>query len=314
MMRPRILFCGEALIDFITTDGENYRAHPGGSPYSASKAAARAGGTAAFCGAVSTDIFGKQIMADLDAYGVDTSLVPRSDDPTVLGFVKTVEDQHPQYAFFDRDSTMVNMAPALPMDSLPEEMIFCVGSISLITAPGADNIADFAIAMKKHGLLALDPNVRPTMIAGHKAWKPRMDRLIDQADIIKASTEDLEFYAPNVTAAAFARSRLEASASLVIVTDGERGASCWTKTNSATVPTVPVFGGDTVGAGDTLFGYVLARLEEFGALSRVSLAKLTEDQLCQMLKLAITAAGLNCAKVGCQPPCRNEVEHAMRTS
>ncbi|MEM7491124.1 MAG: PfkB family carbohydrate kinase [Pseudomonadota bacterium] len=308
MSRPRILFCGEALIDFITTDGATYRATPGGSPYSASKATAQAGGDAAFCGAISTDLFGEEIMADLAAYGVDTALAPRLDDPTVLGFIQVAEGQHPRYAFFDRDSAMVNMAPVLPGGTLRDGDVLGIGSISLIVSPGADRIADFALGARGPAVLALDPNVRPGMIAGHDGWRPRMDRLVAGSDIVKISTEDLDFYAPGTDPDIFATGCLAGESRLVIVTDGENGATAYAPAGRATRPAPTATGGDTVGAGDTLLGYALTWLAERGATTRDGLAGLGDDALADMLRLSVTAASMNCRTTGCNPPARAEVE------
>lgn len=304
----RIMFCGEALIDFITTDKKTYDANPGGSPYSASKATAQAGGNAAFCGAISTDIFGEQLMADLAVYGVDTSHAPRSDDPTVLGFIQVSADSHPAYAFFDRDSAVVNMAPALPAGVLGGGDILGVGSISLIVSPGADRIADFALGDRGGALLALDPNVRPGMIAGHGGWRPRMDRLVAGADILKISVEDLEFYAPDVAPQDFIEARLKAGTRLVIVTDGENGAQAATPRGWAAYPAPRIELGDTVGAGDTLLGFALTWLAEQGATTETVLAGLSTEALEDMLRLSVTAAALNCRLTGCNPPTRAEVE------
>ncbi|MGR3436685.1 MAG: PfkB family carbohydrate kinase [Shimia sp.] len=309
----RLVFVGEALIDFITEDGATYAANPGGSPYSASKAAARAGGRAFFAGAVSTDLFGRQIMEDLAAHGVDTALAPRSDDPTVLGFIQVKPGEHPAYAFFDRGSAMVNMDPALPDGALAAGDVLGIGSISLIPSPGADRIADFALTAcaETGAALALDPNVRPGMIAGHPAWRGRMDRLMGAAHLVKASTEDLEFYTEGVSAEAFARARLAEAARLVIVTDGENGARGWSRAGEAAVAVSPATGGDTVGAGDTLLGYVLTRLAEIGATGVEAMGALGPDALEDVLRLGCTAAAMNCAEVGCRPPERAAVEAVL---
>ncbi|MCY3879461.1 MAG: PfkB family carbohydrate kinase [Rhodobacteraceae bacterium] len=310
-MTGRIFFCGEALIDLITKDGVHYHATPGGSPFSASKAAAQAGANAHFCGTISSDIFGRQILADLDAYGVDATFAPRSDAPTVLAFVQVREDAHPVYAFFDRESCMINMDPELPPNTLNAGDVLGIGSISLIVSPGADRIAEFALAQSARATLAIDPNVRPGMIKGHGSWRPRMDRLMRHSDIIKISTEDLEYYRPENDPESFSRQSLAAGAGLVIVTDGENGAAAWTDSGHARIVSIPAAGGDTVGAGDTVMGYSLAWLAEASATAKDALNGLGDDALASMLRFAIMAASLNCALIGCNPPARSEVEAAL---
>ena len=311
-MHPRIFFCGEALIDFITADGIKFRASTGGSPFNAAKAAAMAGADTSFCGTVSRDLFGKKILADLEAYGVDASCATRSDLPTVLGFIQVSEDDHPRYAFFDRESCMVNMDPQLPDGILREGDILGIGSISLIVSPGADRIEKLALSNSARAALALDPNVRPGMIAGRSEWRPRMLRLMAASSIIKISSEDLEYFAPGVNGEDFARERLECGTSLVIVTDGENGAAAWTGSGHAAVGGLKAEGGDTVGAGDTIMGFSLAWLAGREKTRRRDLDSLGESDLAGMLTIANMAAALNCESIGCRPPSRAAVEEKIK--
>ena len=306
-MKPNIFFCGEALIDLITNDGVNYRATTGGSPYNAAKAAAMAGAKSYFCGAVSRDIFGTKILADLEQHKVNCSHVVMSDLPTVLGFIQVNEDENPIYTFFDRDSCMINMEPYLPDNVLKSGDILEIGSISLIVSPGANRIEEFAITHSKRTTLALDPNVRPGMIAGHDQWRPRMLRLMRAATIIKISSEDLEFFEPNMSCADFAQSQLKQRTKLIITTDGENGATAWNNLGCVTVRGLKVEGGDTVGAGDTLMGFSLAWLCDHNRTRDDELAKLSNSELQSMLTFANTAAAINCEAIGCNPPNRDQV-------
>ena len=305
---PRIVFCGEALIDFLAVGDGVYRAAPGGSPFSAVKAAARAGGRAGFAGAVSTDMFGEQLLADLTAHDVDTSWTPRVDAPTPLAFAQIDADGGARYAFYDRGSTMEEMAPSLPPGALCAGDVLGIGSISLITESGASRIAAFALEQAATATLSLDPNVRPSMLADQSAWRPRMEKLLEAAAIIKLSTEDLEFYAPGTAPADFARERLASGACLVMVTDGAQGAVAWTKSGTAQVPAPQVEVVDTVGAGDVLLGSALAWLAGAGATGKQELAALGDAQLQELLTFAACAAAINCEAAGCVPPPRAAID------
>ncbi len=310
-MKPRIFFCGEALIDFITADGTTYRAATGGAPFNAAKAAAMADAKTYFCGAISDDIFGKKILADLRSHGVNSSFAERSSSPTVLGFIQISEGAHPSYAFFDRDSSMVNMNPTLEAGTLRSGDILGIGSISLIPSPGADRIEKFALHQAQTSILALDPNVRPSMIRDRKSWHARLMRLMEASTIIKISFEDLEFFAPDHSPEQFAKERIQAGSSLVIVTDGEKGSEAWTPSGYSCVKALKSTGGDTVGAGDTMMGYVLAYLAEKKISRRDDINQLDQKELYPMLNLASVAAAMNCEEVGCHPPSREAVEDRL---
>ena len=79
---------------------------------------------------------------------------------------------------------------------------------------------------------------------------------------------------------------------------------------SSIYPATP--GGDNVGAGDTLMAGVLTWLSDHGALAPEKLSALSADDLSDMLWFGAVAAGINCSRVGANPPTRAEVEAVLR--
>ncbi len=68
MTSPRVVCCGEALVDLLPADdlGRAWRAAAGGSPLNAAVAAARLGAPTTFLGVLSEDRFGTLLRAHLD--------------------------------------------------------------------------------------------------------------------------------------------------------------------------------------------------------------------------------------------------------
>ena len=62
---------------------------------------------------------------------------------------------------------------------------------------------------------------------------------------------------------------------------------------------------DTVGAGDTFMGTILAEINE-KKLSVATLSNISEDELTHIIERASKAAALNCETAGCNPPYRND--------
>lgn len=308
---PRLYICGEALIDFVPMKGAErqpgYEPKPGGSPYNAAKAAARAGADVSFLGAISTDFFGDQLKEHLEESGVYCDTVPRSRHPSTLAFVD-LSTGDPRYAFFNNNASTANMAPMPNLIEPKEGDILDVGSVSLIDLPGADNIANFAVSMSSQMMICIDPNARPSMIEDWPAWHARIARLLDVATIIKLSVEDLQVIAPHHTADEFAEMRLAGRAGLVIVTDGGNGATGYTSNAKVHVKTPKIELADTVGAGDTLMGTTLAWVLDRNISDVAGLRKLGEDELKEMLTFAASAAAINCQSVGCNPPTRAAIE------
>jgi fructokinase len=73
-------------------------------------------------------------------------------------------------------------------------------------------------------------------------------------------------------------------------------------------------GGDNVGAGDTLMAGILTWLADNGVLAPDKLAALGAAQLKAMLWYGAVAAGINCSRVGANPPTRDEVEAVVKAA
>lgn len=304
-----VWFMGEALIDFVPTTspaGDAFAPRAGGSPFNAAKAAAQAGAKSGFLGAVSTDLFGERLIDDLKAYGVDTSNTPRTDDPCTLAFVE-LNDGVARYAFFNALSATALMDPD-PKAFVPGQGdVLSFGSISLIDNPGADNITAFALAHADTTMIALDPNARPSMTPDVEDWRGRIEAIAAKAGVIRLSDEDLEFLAPGQLPADFAAEKLGEAAGLVVVTLGEKGALGFCADGMVEVEGQPAAIVDSVGAGDTLMGGMMAELMLRDLTTSAALTGLSCEALGEILRYGVTAAAMNCEQSGCAPPPRAEV-------
>jgi fructokinase len=301
----KLWFLGEALIDFVPVTapdgGPAYAPRCGGSPYNAARAAALAGAEVGFLGALSTDLFGGMLAADLARHGIDTRAAPRLAAPTTLAFVD-LQAGEPRYAFFNEGTATRRVAPDPAAFAPGPGDVVGFGSISLIDLPGANAIADFAVAVAGRALVAIDPNARPGMTPDLPAWRARIGRIMDVAGIVRLSVEDLAALAPGTAPADFATARIAAGAALVVVTHGAAGAEAWTPHLHVRAPGHPVAVVDTVGAGDTLMGNLLAALAAGGLTEPAALRAIPGDALTSALSHAVAAAALNCTASGCSPP------------
>ncbi|MEM8788762.1 MAG: PfkB family carbohydrate kinase [Pseudomonadota bacterium] len=305
-----ILVGGENLIDFIqepqAVGHPTYRAIPGGSPFNVAKAMARQDQPVGYLTPFSTDTLGDLLADDLSAELQLEVLSPRSDLPTTLAVV-SLRDGQARYRFYrertaERDVTAASLRTAMA----PGAEAFFVGSLALTAAPDADIWADLATDLAADGLFtAIDPNIRPALIADRAAFTARLDRLCATVDLIKLSDEDLAWLAPGEPPEAAARGlSARCGADLLVLTRGGEGAlALGPAAGEISVPAHPVRDmRDTVGAGDTFMGTLLAQLRRTGRLRRGALRDLDADALRALLSLAARAAALNCERVGCDPP------------
>ena len=305
-----ILCCGEALIDMLPRDlvtgGTGFAPHRGGSVFNTAIALGRLGTEAGFLSGISTDMFGEQLIASLEASNVDSSLCLRSNRPTTLAFVK-LTDGEADYAFFDENSAGRMFCEGDLPDLSAAVTAVHFGAISLIAEPCGS--AYEALMRREHTsrVISLDPNIRPGLITDRKAHLARMQRMIAISDIVKLSDADLAWFSENRPFADQARDWLEQGVKLVVLTRGANGAIAMTGDCVVEGPAVPVEIADSVGAGDTFSAGLLAALERDGYLAKDRLGSLDNKALAGCLSFAAKAAAVTVSRAGADPPWAHEL-------
>lgn len=309
----RIALTGEALIDFTASEAGTlaFLGHEGGSPLNTAVACARLGQPTGFFTQLSTDLFGERLMGFLQSNGVDTSFVLRSNAPSTLAFVERTPQTN-RYAFYTQGSADATWAPE-PLPQLPADCRFLhFGSISLLQQPAATRITDLITANKGRCVIVFDPNVRPSLIADMVAYRARVTGWFALADLVKLSDEDAELLAPGQPVDALAADILKAGARAVIVTRGGHGATLWRPEHApmaVAAPRVQVI--DTIGAGDTFTAGLSVSLLAHGVERPAQLGELGDEAWREVMRFAATAAALNCAREGADPPTLAAVHAAL---
>jgi fructokinase len=296
------VYTGEA-----TPTGLALDARIGGSPLNVAQGLARLGRPVAFLAGLSTDAFGERLLASLAAEGVDTSLIVRSDAPSTLSVVSVDARGVPRYAFHGTGAADRQLShdtlPALP----PTVRVLQFGSYALAVEPVGSALLALAARERGQRLVAYDPNVRLNVEPDVARWRALVDRMVSIAHLVKVSDEDLGLLYPAEAPEQVAARWLAQGAVLVAVTRGGQGASAWTRSARADVPTPQVKVIDTVGAGDTFQAALLAWLDEQGVLTPQALARLDAAALQGALGFAARAAALTCSRRGADLPRRSEL-------
>jgi fructokinase len=306
-----ILCCGEALIDFLpvkTTDGlDAYRPVVGGSPFNAACGIGRLGGAIGMHTGISTDLFGEMLSAGLAFSNVSDRYVYSDDRQTTLAFVSLGKDE-PQYAFYDEATSSRMFVPSSVRPIGAEVTMLQFGSVSLIGDPGGANLEALFHSNKGHRVLGIDPNCRPTLVKDKPAYAKRINGMLDAADIIKISKADLEWLIDGVDAEAWAKARLAKGATLVALTDGERGATGYGHGFTIVQPVIhqPHFV-DAVGAGDAFTSGLLHALQQAGCLTLPGLKTINEPVAAAALNLGARVASIVCGRAGSNPPWLKEL-------
>lgn len=306
---------GENLIDLMGKGSPSgrpeYVAAPGGSPFNCAKAAARQGLATGYITPVSTDSLGDLLARDIEESGARL-LAPRVDAPSSLAVV-TVERGEPSYGFYRTGTAERQVSLQALEDSMPREAkAFHVGSLALASGEDADVWAEFFTRRRAAGIFTtLDPNIRPGFIEDREAFRARLGRVLESADLVKLSDEDLEWLYPGESqGAAFERLRESAAAGLCVLTMGADGARARSRSGiEIDIPAVrPDSLGDTVGAGDTFMATLIAGLFRRGLASAGGVGSMAPDALGSLMLEAACAASINCSRLGCDPPDLGEIE------
>lgn len=285
------------LADLVANASAGYDAHLGGGPFNAARSLSRLGRSTYFAGALSMDGLGVRAREQLVADGVRLELVSLVDAPTTLALVDVGNEGGAEYRFYV-DGTS---APLLAPLSLPSGIsALVVGTLGLVLEPMASVIEAMVVGAPSDVLIVVDPNCRPDLIADRAAYRARLDRVLARASLLKASVEDLAYLEPDARPAEAAR-RLGVPA---VVTAGAEGALAITKEDVVEVPARRTRVVDTIGAGDSFGGGLLAWwLERVGGRERV----VTVEALAEAAAFAARVAAVTVSRAGADPPWRAEL-------
>ena len=300
-----IVVCGEALIDQIPSPNGRQRETPGGGPFTTARALARLGIPTQFLGRLSTDAFGQQLRDLLAADGADLSLTSFGPEPTTLAIAEVGADGHAAYRFVIDGTSGSNLTRQMvPATFSPDVKALHVGTLGLVFEPVATTIADLVEREHRKRLVMVDPNIRPSAVPN----RSRLDRILAQSTIVKASDADVTWLYPELDLQSAARALLARGPALVVVTLGSEGAFgvCSGTQVRAAAPAVDVV--DTIGAGDAFGAALLAWLTDHDRLDRD--LHLDPDELRAALEFACLVASITCTRAGANPPWRSELVRA----
>ena len=297
---------GEALIDVIVDPtGHVSTSVVGGAPLNTARTLARLGVPTAFLGGVSTDSFGQRIMRLLIDDGVAYGLGSAVPSPTTLAIAQLDEHGAATYRFMMDGTSACDVTPERGLAAVPASTkVIHAGTLGLVLEPLADATRALVAAAPDDRIVMIDPNCRPSVMTSSEVFDRTLAAVLERADIVKVSGDDLAFMSPGVAVLEAAR-RLQASTgAVVLLTDGANAVHVLAPAGERRldVPRVRVV--DTVGAGDSFSGGFLAWWLQHG-LTRADLA--TIDLLESAARHGIAVAGITCQRAGAEPPFAHEL-------
>ena len=314
-----IVALGESLIDFVAEQGGAdgkiaMNGSVGGAPANVLACAAKYGLKTAMISKIGADSFGNCIADTLSAAGICTNAMIKSGkQPTTLAMVTLDSTGDRSFSFYRHQTAdvMLNL-DEVNKSFLEDSAIFHFGSVSLTEEPvRTTTLKSAEIAKTSGALVSYDPNLRERLwkdLADAKKWILEGMKL---ADIAKLSEEELEFLTgEKEIVKGIEKINQEFQIQLLIITQGAKGCTCVYQDKTYQSAAFAVETVDTTAAGDTFWGTVLSCILN----EKLDLKKMTEEQVCTVLKTANAAGSLATSKRGAiaSMPTIEEVEYCMK--
>ena len=303
---------GEALMDGVVQPDGQLKLYPGGSPFNLACAAALQGVNVTYLNPLSTDAFCQTLADRLTQAGV-MQTAERSTKPTSLAIIHMQQGQ-PSYGFYrdgvaDRDYAADDLVRRMKAQT---PGVLHTGSLMAMPPEHRKVMHVIQFAKALGWTISIDVNLRTQVADDLPAYLQAVTEMAALADWLKASDEDMvalgwaDVHWDHTET--LAQRWLSMGCQRVALTFGEQGASLHVGDLSvkAAPPAVKLV--DTVGAGDTFWGSCLADWLMHDTLGHDDAAA---QRIEKTLQRALKSAAINCERVGCQPPSREELEHAL---
>ena len=301
----KILCIGEALIDMICTDkgktlsvGSNFLKKTGGAPTNVAAAIAALGGTVELAAKVGTDPFGKQLVEEMEQFGVSIkSMLQDSNYFTTFAFVSLMEDGERDF-YFNRVADGQLTRDEIDRIDLEDVSIIHFGSATAFL-PGPLQAAYQHLLQKallRNIYISFDPNYR------HLLFKNDQQSFIDQSwnflaccHFFKLSDEEAILITGSATLQGAAEILLQRTSATFAITLGKDGTMLGFNKTTTIIPSIPVKPVETTGAGDAFVGAVLYQLSDKTA---PAINALTATQWAHIMTNGNKAGARTCEYMG----------------
>ena len=255
------LVIGEALIDIVETDA-GARELVGGSPANVAVGVARLGHRARLLTRIGRDDRGERIAAQVRSSGAVVEEESWTDAATSTARAVIQRDGSARYEF--------DIEWSLPVPRVHGADLVHSGSIALFLEPGGEVVLQaLEAAAAASVLVSVDPNIRPALVGDHAHALTTFERAASAADIVKLSDEDAEWLYPGLAPAQVLDAIAQHGPRIVVMTRGADGAIGRGPDGIVEVPSRSVSVVDTIGAGDSYMGSLIASaLEDPAAVLR----------------------------------------------
>lgn len=306
-MKPSIYCVGEALIDWIATDGNDlvqavsFKKMLGGAPYNVAIGLARLGATVSFGGSVGKDVFGDALHYLLKQNQVDTSMLLKTEQPTTFAFVSLTSDGERDFLFQRCADQHFNLVSTHPFS------VVHFGSATAFLGGDLEKTynKEWQQAIANQSYLSFDPNYRDALWGNQTdVFIQKCEPFLQQAHLVKLSEEEAMLLTQTNQLSDALQQLEKYQIPIVTITLGKKGTLLVQGKQQQIIPSIEVNAIDTTGAGDAFVAAMLYQVSK--QLSK----DILWQQWCDMVQFANKIAALSTTKYGALEslPYLNEVE------
>ncbi|GEP48958.1 carbohydrate kinase [Microbacterium saccharophilum] len=297
---PSVVVIGESLVDIVHRGGRVDET-PGGSPANVALTLGRLERRVSLVTALGDDARGQTVRSWLADSGVDVwaERVDRTATATA-----TLDDEGAATYDFDLTWNLPATSEVVEASGIRTAALVHIGSVAAVLEPGASDTADIVSRVRPTATITFDPTIRPALVDDASDVLRNVRTLVSNADIVKASDEDLRWLHPERDVLDVAREWQRIGPALVVVTYGAGGAVGVTAHLTVKVPSVPTAVVDTVGAGDTFMGALIDGILAIdgGTGNLRGSREIDADELEALLTRCGRAAAITVSRPGADPP------------
>lgn len=284
--KPVVVGIGELLWDVLPTGKR-----AGGAPINFVYHATRQGAEGYAISAVGNDVFGTEIVRELDKNGICYSL-ETIEYPTGSVMVE-LKDGIPTYTIIEGVAWDHIPLTQEAINLVKKADAICFGTLAQRSLESRTTIHTLLSYAREEALRFFDINIRQSYYS-----KELINSLLDKANVFKINDEELD-----LVREMFSLSEDEDTACsqlierhdlrYMILTAGSRYSSIYTADDKSTIPTPKIEVADTVGAGDSFSGAFVYSI-------------LTGKSLREAHQTAVETAAFVCTKEGAWPAYPNK--------
>ena len=285
--KPVVVGIGELLWD-VFPDVKK----AGGAPINFVYHATQLGAEGYAISAVGNDVFGTEIIQELDKNGIDSNYISTVEYPTGSVMVE-LKNGIPSYTIIEGVAWDHIPLTQASIDLMKRADAVCFGTLAQRAAESRETLRTLLSYMPSHALRFFDINIRQSYYS-----KELIASLLEEANVLKINDEELdlirEMFSLSEDEATACRQLVERySLRYMILTAGSRYSSVYTAADKSTILTPKVEVADTVGAGDSFSGAFVYSI-------------LAGKSLREAHQTAVGTAAFVCTKEGAWPAYPNK--------